>query len=77
MRRNTGDDESLLLRAVRETVERAEHKLKGELAPHSSCSGMDARRALQIALALHKSATEQLTRVYLKDVPKEYMVVSH
>ena len=77
MRRNTGDYESLLLRAVRETVERAEHKLKGELAPHSSCSGMDARRALQIALALHKSACETCGRVYLKDIPKDYIVVSH
>lgn len=59
--------ENPLLRAISEVIERQQF---------ISCTGQEARNALQIALALHYSMTHQRP-VKLTDVPLDYKVVSH
>ena len=41
------------------------------------CTGMDGRRALQVTLALHYSATHGNMPLYLKDLPYDYSVRSY
>lgn len=41
------------------------------------CTGEDARKALEVALALHYSAMNGNTLININEVPKNYVVVSH
>lgn len=73
-------EDNMLLNAVTDVVNQGE-TLNGPGYVYkimlSRCSGIDAKRALQVALALHYSATHGNKLLKLTDLPYNYTVKSH
>jgi hypothetical protein len=71
------EPENLLLNAITQLTTSTYSPYSVQVFSEVPCSGMDARRDLQVALALHYSATHGNKPVKLADVPYEYAVRSY
>lgn len=73
-------EENLLLLAIKELTSLGQ-KLNGHgyvcISNSISCTGLDGRRALQVALGLHYSATHGNKQITLNEVPYDYTVRSY